>query len=81
MHAVRVKQQLQRPTTKQVLLADCHVELWFILPLPGNWQAGQFTCIIRMLTLRVVIIGKIVRIIMEFLPYLNPTYSTHTSAV
>ena len=35
-------QQLQRPTTERVLLADLHVELRFLLSLLGNRQADQF---------------------------------------
>ena len=35
-------QQLQRPTTERVLLADFHVELRSLLSLLGNWQPDQF---------------------------------------
>jgi len=60
VRAVSVKQQLQRPTTERVLLADLQVELRSHLSLLGNWQADQFTCIIRTPTLREVIMVKIV---------------------
>ena len=40
--AVSLMQQLQRPTTERVLLADLHVELRSLLSLLGNWQADQF---------------------------------------
>jgi len=32
-------------TTERVLLADLHVQLWFLLSLLGNWQADQFMCV------------------------------------
>ena len=67
MRTVSVKQQLQRPTTERELLADLHAELWYLLSSLGNWQADQFTCIIRTPTLREAIMVKIVRIIIEFL--------------
>ena len=73
-HNVSNKQQLQKPTTEQVLLADFHVELWPHLSLLGNWKADQFTCIICILTLREVIMVKIVHIIMEFLQYYFTSY-------
>ena len=41
MRAVSVMQQLQRPTTERVLLADLHVELQSLLSLLRNWQADQ----------------------------------------
>ena len=50
-----------------MLLVDLHVELRSLLSLLENWQADQFTCIIRTPTLRDVITVKIVRIIVEFL--------------
>ena len=34
-------QQLQRPTTERVLLADLHIELRSLLSLLGNWPASQ----------------------------------------
>ena len=52
VRTVSIKQQLWKPTTEQVLLADCHVELQSLLSLPGNWQADQFMCILRSPTLR-----------------------------
>jgi len=68
-------QQLQRPTTERVLLADLHIELRSLLSLLGNWQPDQFVCTP---TLREVITVKIVRIIMEFLQYctMNKSYKT-----
>jgi len=50
--AVSIKQQLQKPAKECVLLADIHAELrslchFSLLSLLGNWQAYQFTCIIR----------------------------------
>ena len=68
---VTVKQQLQRPTTERVLLADLHTELWSHLLLLGNWLADQFTCIICTPTSRGVIMVKIVHIIIKFLRYLT----------
>jgi len=31
VHTVSAKQQLQKPTTERVLLADLHVEIWSLL--------------------------------------------------
>ena len=42
VRAVSLMQQLHRPTTERVLLADLHVELRSLLSLLGNWQADQF---------------------------------------
>jgi len=36
VHAVSNKQQLQRPTTERVLLADLHVELWSLFVTSGK---------------------------------------------
>jgi len=58
--------QRQATATERVLLANLHVELWSLSVTSGNWQAYQFTCIIRIRTLREIIMVKIVRILIEF---------------
>ena len=55
VHAVSIRQQLQKPTTERVLLATFTLNSVLFLSLLGNWQADQFTCIIRTRTMREVI--------------------------
>ena len=69
-------QQLQRPTTERVLLADLHVELRSLSFL-GNWQADQFVYNWHPNFERSNY-RENVRIIMEFLQYciMNKSYKT-----
>ena len=69
VRAISIEQQLQRPATERVLLADLHVELRSLLSLLRNWQADQFTCIIRTPDFERGIMVKIVHIIIKFLRY------------
>ena len=69
VRAVSLMQQLHRPTTERVLLADLHVELRSLLSLLRNWQTDQFTCIIRTPDFERGIMVKIVHIIIKFLRY------------
>ena len=78
MRAVSVKKQLQMPTTEQVLLADLHAELRSLFFTSGKLAGGSLHVYNTHPDFRGVIMVKIVRIIIEFLPDKITHTHTHT---